>query len=135
MLGEIERLGDAWVVYSIGNGVFNSNGEYRQRNVPPYGFIVRLQVGGEQPKLCLHPVLLDNQQTFWQPRPVGPAEFEQVMTILAERGVDFSPSSGIATGAESGVITLPLGPQFGGDLAVVRKKVTCRPQHDEEAII
>lgn len=57
------------------------------------------------------------------------------MTILAERGVDFSPSSGIATGAESGVITLPLGPQFGGDLAVVRKKVTCRPQHDEEAII
>ena len=115
MLGEIERQGEAWVVYSVGNGVFNSNGEYRQRNVPPYGFIVRLQVGGEQPQLCLHPVLLDNQQTFWQPRPVNAVEFEQVVAILAERGVDFSPSGGITqTPASGGAIMLPLGPQFKG---------------------
>ena len=114
MLGEIERLGDALVVYSIGNGVFNSDGEYRQRGVPPYGFVVRLEVGGAQPQLCLHPVLLDNQQTFWQPRPVSPAEFDDVLAILAQRGVDVSALGGSVCAPEAGAIVLPLGAQFAG---------------------
>lgn len=84
--GDILRTGQGWVLYSIGNGVFNSNGEYQSRGMPPYGFIVRLSLGGTQPALELQPIFTDNQQTFWQPRPVSETEFEHVITILREQG-------------------------------------------------
>ena len=34
MMQSIEKINRTTVVYSIGNGIFNSNGEYDQRFVP-----------------------------------------------------------------------------------------------------
>lgn len=118
MLGEFERLGDSWVAYSIGNGVFNSNGEYRQRGVPPFSFIVRLLLGGVQPQLQLHPIYTQNPETFWQPRPVTNDEFEQAVAALKTQGVTFTDDGvRIETLAEGRrVIILPLPAQFGSCL-------------------
>lgn len=115
MLGEFERLGDSWVAYSIGNGVFNSNGEYRQRGVPPFSFIARLLLGGGQPQLQLHPIYTHNPETFWQPRPVTDDEFEQVITALESQGVAFTHDGARIETLPEGrrAIILPLPAQFG----------------------
>ncbi|WP_313141849.1 CapA family protein [Leclercia sp.] len=87
MTGEAVKLGESLVVYSIGNGVFNSNGEYQSRGVPPYGFVVRLLLGAPQPQIALLPILTDNKQTFWQPRPVTGAEFADLIAQLTAQGM------------------------------------------------
>lgn len=87
MPGELGRVGQSWVIYSIGNGVFNSNGEYQARQAPPYGFIVRLIVGGQQPRLELRPIVTDNQLTFWQPGPVSATQFDHLVALLRAQGV------------------------------------------------
>lgn len=87
MPGEFHRVAQSWVLYSIGNAVFNSNGEYQARRMPPYGFIARIIVGGPTPQLVLQPIFTDNLRTFWQPRPVSEAEFDHLVSLLRERGV------------------------------------------------
>ncbi|MBZ0056383.1 MULTISPECIES: CapA family protein [unclassified Leclercia] len=87
MPGEAARLGESLVLYSIGNGVFNSNGEYRERGMPPYGFIVRLLLGEQVPQIQLLPILTDNKKTFWQPRPVNEAEFTDLIAHLTAQGM------------------------------------------------
>ncbi len=94
MLGEFERVADRWAVYSIGNGVFNSDGEYHKRGVPPYGFITRLLLNGDALEIGLYPIFTDNLQTFWQPRLVAPREFQQVLTALRERGISIAEKRG-----------------------------------------
>lgn len=87
MPGDAARLGQSLVVYSIGNAVFNSNGEFQERGMPPYGFIVRLLVGARIPQIQLLPIFTDNKKTFWQPRPVNDAEFEDLLLHLAAQGM------------------------------------------------
>lgn len=87
MLGEFVQHDGRWVVFSIGNGVFNSDGEYKKRKVPPFGFVAQLFLDPQSPQLRLYPIYTDNLDTFWQPRPVDAEEFEQVLRVLFERGV------------------------------------------------
>ncbi|URN98133.1 CapA family protein [Leclercia adecarboxylata] len=90
MPGEAAHHGTSLVLYSIGNGVFNSNGEYRERGMPPYGFIVRLLLGEQVPQIQLLPILTDNKKTFWQPRPVNEAEFADLIAHLTAQGMPIS---------------------------------------------
>lgn len=87
MAGDAAQLGQSLVVYSIGNAVFNSNGEYQTRGVPAWGFIVRLRLGGREPQIQLLPIFTDNQRTFWQPRPVSEDEFAELLAQLAAQGM------------------------------------------------
>ncbi|MCU6670414.1 CapA family protein [Enterobacteriaceae bacterium H4N4] len=87
MAGDAAQLGQCLVVYSIGNAVFNSNGEYQTRGVPAWGFIVRLRLGGCAPQIQLLPIFTDNKRTFWQPRPVSEEEFAELLTQLAAQGM------------------------------------------------
>ena len=87
MAGDAAQLGQSLVVYSIGNAVFNSNGEYQTRGVPAYGFIVRLRLGGREPQIQLLPIFTDNKRTFWQPRPVNESEFADLLNQLAAQGM------------------------------------------------
>lgn len=87
MAGDAARLDESLVVYSIGNAVFNSNGEYRERGMPAYGFIVRLLLGHSIPQIQLLPIFTDNKRTFWQPRPVNEAEFADLIAQLKLQGM------------------------------------------------
>jgi hypothetical protein len=87
MLGEFERVADRWVAYSVGNGVFNSDGEHQRRGMPPYGLVIRLPLDQDAVQIRLYPMITDNLQTFWQQLPVAPAEFEHVFAVLREQGV------------------------------------------------
>lgn len=119
MAGEAAQVDQSLVIYSIGNGVFNSNGEYQERGMPAYGFIVRLFVGGRQPHIQLLPIFTDNKKTFWQPRPVNETEFSALLTQLIQQGMPVIREGETGTGWRALTInnecmlTMPLNENFG----------------------
>ncbi|MGG3887269.1 CapA family protein [Brevibacillus panacihumi] len=86
MMQEIENISGKWVVYGLGNGVFNSDGEYVRRNKPPYSFIAQILIGKERHLLKLYPIFTNNLDTFWQPYPVDEYQFEHVLKVLKSLG-------------------------------------------------
>jgi len=89
MLQEIERYEGKWIVYSLGNFMFNSAGRYARFRVPPYSMPARLVVErqGQHWKkiLRLYPILSDNTKTRYRPRPVSETEFAEVYEKLGRK--------------------------------------------------
>ncbi len=83
---EIERIGGIWVVYSLGNFVFNSVGRYKRLNAPPIGLVAELLVGtaatGAPLLLRLFPILTSNAITGYQSRFVTESEFRGTLTLF-----------------------------------------------------
>lgn len=71
------------VIFGIGNGVFNSNGEFEKYQALPYGLIVQVDLA----KSCvkLYPIFTNNFKTFWQPYPVDEVQFEQAKEHLTSQ--------------------------------------------------
>lgn len=94
MLQEVERRGGRWIVYSLGNFIFNSPGRYKQEHAPPYSLMARLRIvpsaSGETltPKILLYPIVSDNRLTDYQPRFVTTSEFSEVVALLGEQCPD-----------------------------------------------
>ena len=78
----IEIVNGKPVIFSIGNGVFNSNGEYEKHNALPYGLIARINM--ETDSICLYPIYTHNIHTFWQPYFVEENQFKIVEESLLE---------------------------------------------------
>ncbi|MBJ9957938.1 CapA family protein [Acinetobacter courvalinii] len=68
------------VIFGIGNGVFNSNGEFEKYQALPYGLVVRINLKAQS--VQLYPIFTDNLHSFWQPYPVNEAQFKQAQTFL-----------------------------------------------------
>src|SRR5699024_6279509 len=81
LMQEIEYYNETLIVYSIGNGIFNSDGEYNRRGAPPYSFIAQLKIT-ENSSLQLYPIYTNNLQTFWRPRFVNDTEAKHIDTLL-----------------------------------------------------
>lgn len=75
----IEYINGKPIIYSIGNGVFNSNGEYSKHNALPFGLIAKINI--EQDTLRLYPIFTNNLECFWQPFPIS----NQLLEIYAGR--------------------------------------------------
>ncbi|WP_201864491.1 Mur ligase family protein [Microvirga soli] len=86
MMQEVEQVSDCWVVYGIGNGVFNSNGEYDRRGLAPFSLFAQIVISSLKTEVRLYPLYCDNLKTDWQPRLVTEVEFKKVIGILRERG-------------------------------------------------
>jgi len=91
MMQESEQIDGKWVLFSLGNFVFNSLGRYGKFSAPPYSIAARLVLSrasngcGCRPTLQVLPLVTDNRMTDYTPRPVSEAEFRHVMAILADR--------------------------------------------------
>lgn len=89
MFQEIENHGNQWVVYSIGNFMFNSPGRYAHYNAPPYGLIAKLIVRSENNEITLscklYPIITDNKQTHYQPSFVTELQFNEICQLLSEK--------------------------------------------------
>lgn len=98
MLQEIERVDGRWVVNGLGNFVFNSDGEYDERKMPPYSLAARLDLtatgSGLERSLKLYPIVSDNQKTNFRPRFVDAEEFDSVQSLLAQRNPSLSLEAG-----------------------------------------
>ncbi|RST59182.1 hypothetical protein D5F11_013725 [Siminovitchia terrae] len=86
MIQEIEQIDSSIIAYSIGNGVFNSDGEYGRRFVAPYSMIAQIQLDQSEMELRLYPIYSNNLETFWQPRFVTESEFQHCTYMLKSFG-------------------------------------------------
>lgn len=90
MLQEVELYHDRWIVYSLGNLVFNSKGRYASENAPPHSLILEMDLedNGQavEGSFRLFPTFTDNRITGFQSRFVTPAEFDYVESMLLARG-------------------------------------------------
>ena len=89
MIQEIEKHDNRWVVYGIGNFMFNSKGRYGKLDAPPYSAIAKLRVdvlsGVFHKSLRLYPIVTDNRKTDYQTRFVTESEFAEVVSLLDSR--------------------------------------------------
>lgn len=89
MLQEIECYRGSWIVYSLGNFVFNSPGRYALKQAPPYSLVARLDVavqrGTIKPVLRLYPIFSDNRITNFQPHFVSDDQFQKIKALLVQR--------------------------------------------------
>lgn len=89
MMQEVEQRGGRWIVYSLGNFMFNSPGRYRLLNAPPYSFLAKLVVRdhakGLAPVLRLHPIFTDNLRNGYRTRFLKRPEFDEVVRLLVEK--------------------------------------------------
>lgn len=83
---EMERYRGRWIVYSLGNFVFNTQGQYQETGKDPFSLVARLDFVDAAPagalRLRLYPILCDNLATDYQPRPVSEDEFGVVQEFL-----------------------------------------------------
>ena len=89
IITDYEWIKDKFVLYSLGNFVFNHNGiEFVKRNIPPYAYVSKLYIKNNNISLRLYPLDAYNPRTFWQPRPVSKEQLDDIMynyTIAKER--------------------------------------------------
>lgn len=82
-LQKVDELSTVPVIYSIGNGFFNSDGEYDgYPESVPYGMIAELKVDSGGLTLRLRPIYANNRETQWQPDFVSPTHFSEVVQFL-----------------------------------------------------
>lgn len=79
----IQRMHHKPVIFGIGNGVFNSNGEFEKYQALSYGLVVRINLKAQS--VQLYPIFTDNLQSFWQPYPVNETQFEQAQHFLTRQ--------------------------------------------------
>ena len=94
---ELGRENSLWIVYSIGNGNFQSPGRWRkyerEAGILPFGFWTVLDItppdggGVRRVGLNLYPVYSDNRKTDFQPYPVNKEDFERTVRTLTARAI------------------------------------------------
>jgi hypothetical protein len=86
---QVERYEGKWILYGIGNFVFNSRGRFNEfGTLPPYGLAVELDFavsGNGGPVARLYPVLVDNLRTGYQPQIPAPPEATSALLRLLDR--------------------------------------------------
>lgn len=102
MLQEVERYRGRWIVYSLGNFMFNSPGRYEGRNVDPYSLIARLLFSGPggrlRIELRLYPIVTDNSLTDYQSRFAEAHELEQARRLMIDEKAEIAAD--VSTGAD-----------------------------------
>ncbi len=103
-LQEIERRRGRWVVYSLGNFVFNSGGRYAKYGSTPLSLVAELsaerQNGEIQMNLRLYPIYSDNRVTDYQPRLVSDGEFAMLLNALKELAKDEKAAAAMSGGLD-----------------------------------
>lgn len=100
MMQEIEVYKGRWIIYSIGNFVYNSPGRYSRYDVLPFGLLTRLNINENNDRICInmqhYPTHIDNEKTGYQSHFVTERQFRQVVDF-------FMPHQGERTGLERGM--------------------------------
>jgi hypothetical protein len=95
MLQEVEWRDGRWVVFSLGNFVFNAPGRYKKLNAPPFSFLAKLLAEPNQGRVTLfvrlYPIVTDNKRTHYQTRFVTDSEYMQVRELLEARSSNPGP--------------------------------------------
>jgi poly-gamma-glutamate capsule biosynthesis protein CapA/YwtB (metallophosphatase superfamily) len=103
MLQEITRYNGKWIVYGIGNFIYNSPGRYAKHNVLPFGLVGQLGLRQENDRIAgtlnLYPIQSDNNKTAHQPNFVSEKEFDEILKFYMPIK---NPENGIQSLVKSG---------------------------------
>jgi poly-gamma-glutamate capsule biosynthesis protein CapA/YwtB (metallophosphatase superfamily) len=92
MLQEIEQYRGHWIIYNLGNFVFNSPGRYQKKKIDPFSLVARLNVMEKQDamtfSLRLYPIFSDNRITNYQPHFVTDQQFHRVQKLLLHHSIN-----------------------------------------------
>jgi poly-gamma-glutamate capsule biosynthesis protein CapA/YwtB (metallophosphatase superfamily) len=107
-LQQIEQYKGKCIIYSIGNFVFNSLGNYNRYNAPPFGLAINLLFRDDKNfnatntkgisnnhikrSMKLYPIRIDTPLIKFQPRVVDQKEFEIVCKLLIDDNYAWKPS-------------------------------------------
>lgn len=77
---EVEYYNGKWIIYNLGNFMFNSPGRYADHDDPPHSMFVIFSISQNDGKISknlkLYPIFSDNKITNYQPRLLLENEFE-----------------------------------------------------------
>lgn len=80
IVSEYEWIQGKFVIYSIGNFVFNSDGTpFIENNKPKFAYVSKLLINKDSVRLRLYPIAAYNPETFWQPHPVTEKQFNELL--------------------------------------------------------
>ncbi|MGL9727572.1 CapA family protein [Enterococcus sp. DIV0756] len=81
----IDVVDEVNVLYSLGNFVFNSNGEFdTHKNALPYGMITKLTIKEDELFVIAHFIYAENHKTKWQPCEIDKETFESIIGKWSE---------------------------------------------------
>lgn len=104
MFQEIEKYKDKWIIYSLGNFVFNAPGRYQKKNIHSYSLALMLEINEHENSfildLKLYPILSDNHKTTYQPRFVNSKEIKTVYELLKTHSVNVNEEMDYETGKD-----------------------------------
>lgn len=98
---DIEKIDNTWVVYSLGNFLFNTPGRFaryqEERGILPFGMVAMCRFAYDEDDLSvtlrLYPIYSDNRVTGYQPHPVSAEDFEAAFFELRGRLEASSPGA------------------------------------------
>ena len=73
---QIENYNGKWIIYNLGNFIFNAPGRYGSTKAKPYGFIAKVIIIDNTKLLRLYPIFTNNLETDCQIRFLDEDEFE-----------------------------------------------------------
>lgn len=86
---EIKQYKGKWIVYSLGNFLFNTLGGFKRLNAEPYGMVAMLQLTKENHSfainLNLYPIFSDNRITNFQPYFLSKDEAKTFLKAMQEK--------------------------------------------------
>lgn len=86
---EVEEYRKRWILYGLGNFMFNSPGRYQQKKAPPYSLVAQLILQEKDDRLektlKLYPILTDNKKTKYQSRFLRQQEFKDAFWLLLNK--------------------------------------------------
>lgn len=136
---------DGTSVFSLGNFVFNSPSRYGKLDQPPFSLVARLDLAQQGSGITggfrLYPIVSDNLETGFRPRPVREPEAVEVYNLLAGRSDEGFPENFALEQDGRGwylTRTTPLSPRLATAGGVVASVATprlagagaCRPPAD-----
>ncbi len=83
----IEEYNGKWIIYNIGNFIFNAPGRYASTEAFPYGLIVQLVINDGKKSIRLYPIYTNNKETNYSLRFLNDEEFNECYKFLDENKI------------------------------------------------
>ncbi len=86
MMQEIDTYRGKWILYGIGNFVFNSPGRFSEYEVQPFGLLPRLSISEVENAIKInvqiYPIFVNNKITRYQSHFVTKSQFRKVLSFF-----------------------------------------------------
>lgn len=117
MMQEIEFYKGQWIIYGLGNFMFNSPGRSEKLAVDPFSLAAQLIVKKEDGHLAktlkLYPIFTNNRADGYQTRVLNDEEFQKACNLLVEKSTDPVSRQTFSTSGSDDIghyLTLPITP-------------------------